>query len=356
MDLEAYESTEFICGTCMKGGICMGCMEVALEPDAILQGNGTHQPGSDSSKELSRHKSSRELLFRCLTCKRLAHYRCLPNPASLSTPPDAVVLAEHYQFTTNWLCASCFSYTYGIHKIIAWRPYPPDAIEVPLPADEPVNWKRLLPREYLIKWTDRSYKRVHWVPHMWLVSTHPGMLRNFLEGGSKVELLADAASGDDALDANSIAIPTFEIGEDDTGDLAKSEARTPALPSGPLPDAELRIPPAWKTVNRVLDALLWYPKRGDIAERRKQKAKGKKVIHLDGESDLSDLTEEEHGVNHKFEEEYAAIFEEGEQPAEDLTETLEEYEDRTGNSIQMEDINRVVWAFMKWEDLGYEEG
>jgi hypothetical protein len=50
------------------------------------------------------------------------------------------------------------------------------------------------------------------------------------------------------------------------------------------------------------------------------------------------------------------VFDEGEQPPEDLTETLEEYEERTAESMQMEAIDRVIWAFVKWDDLGYEEG
>jgi chromodomain-helicase-DNA-binding protein 4 len=400
MTLLASETTEFICAACMKGAACMGCKEVALEPDAIIQSktaagkessgtiaeqssgqnknqdiemtDGIFQPASDSSKELAVRKSLRELFFRCVTCKRLAHYRCLPHPPSFSGAIDLAVYAEHYQSTTNWLCADCFSYTYGLDKIIAWRPDPPNATEASRAPDEPVNWKYLLPREYLVKWADRSYRRVQWVPHMWLVSTHPQKLKKFLEEGPKIELLAEAVSRD-TMDVDRVSTPTFEIGEDepgdsgDSGDSTKVEAKTPARPSDPLPDAEFRIPSAWKTVNRVLDVLLWYPeKRKEQKARpkkqnknRRRSGKGKRSIVVDSDleesSELTDNDQDEE-MSSKMEEEHATIFEDGEQPPEDLTETLEEFEARTRKELRMQDIDHVVWAFMKWEDLGYEEG
>lgn len=35
--LDAYQTTEFICSGCMKGGVCMNCLDVVLEPEALPQ-------------------------------------------------------------------------------------------------------------------------------------------------------------------------------------------------------------------------------------------------------------------------------------------------------------------------------
>ena len=356
-------------------------MNVALETDATLQSkeslaNKALTPTSDTAvakqinqeedadmadvtnpavTESSHLKSGRELLYRCLTCKRLAHYRCLPPPSSDSN--DLGSVAEHYQSTTEWHCPDCFSYSYDLDKIIAWRPYPPEATEPSLSPNEPLYWKRLLPREYLVKWKDRSYRRVQWVPHMWLVSTHPILLKKFLENGPRIELLAETRDRED-LDGGPASI--FEITEDDGGDSStKAEAQILELSSGPLPDAERRIPSAWKTVSRVLDVLLWHPQKRRSQRKTSRKGKkngGRKRKHIvESEEEPSGDSDDEE-TREKLDADYAGVFEDGEQPPEDLTETLEEYEDRTGESMQTQDIDRVIWVFVKWDDLGYEEG
>jgi len=378
MTLGAYETTEFICGACMKGGICMGCLELALEPDASPQSKDAREKTTPSDthatemnplpytkdgdvemtdgdsalehnhpEEIPVHVPSRELLYRCFSCKRLAHYRCLPCPSTLSPPVDSVILADWYQSTTDWSCADCSSFVYALDKIIAWRPYPPNSTEPPRQEGEPPNYKSRLPREYLVKWADRSYRRTQWVPHMWLVSTHPAKLRNFLAKGSTVDLLAEPAIGE-AKDTESEL--TFEVAEDESVDSQiKTEARASVLPSDPIPDAELKIPLAWKTIDRVLDILLWYPRkrRAKAASKRgKENAKRKMTIESDGE--LSELTGED--------EERAAIFNDGEEPASDVTETVDEFQRRTGRDITIDDISQIVWVFIKWDDLGYDEG
>jgi chromodomain-helicase-DNA-binding protein 4 len=380
--LGSYETTEFICNACMKGGICMSCMEVALQPDPSMLSKDAPKPpviqqhapdvqstsisksvgmdttdGREKTSTDAAEKLSRERLYRCFSCKRLAHYRCLPHPPSMPDRVDLPTIAEWYQSTAKWFCPDCSSYTYGLDKIIAWRPYPPNAVEPARPADEPPNYKSLLPREYLVKWADRSFRRTQWVPHMWLVSTQPAKLRNFSTGGSKVGLLAEPAVMDEAKDVEGQATLNFDGEDDDSSDsVAKADATTPVLPSDPIPDAELRIPLPWKTVDRVLDILLWCPKKrrapiSNKKNRRPQKKKGKprKTIQSDEEStddDMDDQTKEER----------AAAFANGEQPPEDVTETLGEFETRTGARLDIGQIHRVVWAFIKWSDLGYEEG
>src|SRR5579872_5844968 len=77
VEFNSQETTEFICSACSKGGSCIGCGEVALEPDPRLGSQGNENGGDVTMKEAQRRQEfdiSKELLFRCITCKRLSHY------------------------------------------------------------------------------------------------------------------------------------------------------------------------------------------------------------------------------------------------------------------------------------------
>jgi chromodomain-helicase-DNA-binding protein 4 len=381
----------------MGGGICMGCKEVALEVDASIlkkrkipatipepshapdvsnSGNGdvvmTDEQQPSSTILLDEKTVDKEpldqLLFRCITCKRVAHYAHLPIPPGSEDHidlGDAIALAAHY--TKEWECADCVSFTYHVDKILAWRPYPSQAVEPPCGPHEIPNIKSQLPREYLVKWIDRSYRRTQWVPHMWLATKSPTMLRTFLINGPKVELLAEAVTdakqpaGNDAFGTSDVNLPpAFEIdAEDSRASSVKPDAKSLEFLTRPSPDAERKIPLAWKTADRVLDILLWSPdKRNELlkkkSEHNKSKGKGKdngrgrRVVQSDDESDeINDP---------RIEAEYAASFNDGEQPSEDLTESVEEFEARKGRKLEVGDADRVIWAFIKWDDLGYDEG
>ena len=54
-------------------------------------------------------------------------------------------------------------------------------------------------------------------------------------------------------------------------------------------------------------------------------------------------------------EEYEKAMDLGEEPSSEVTETVEEFEKRTGQELGEEHIGRVIWAFIKWDDLLYEE-
>ncbi|KAI6047780.1 P-loop containing nucleoside triphosphate hydrolase protein [Pisolithus marmoratus] len=200
------QTTEFVCGACMKGGMCMGCgiwlfstIGPSLSPLKVIDPNDSnHAPASDALK------LPRELLFRCISCKRLSHYQHLPDPDNGELSLSDAERAQYYQSNNDWQCVDCASFV-----------YPPKS------ANYTPNIKTPLPREYLVKWVGRSYRRVQWVPHMWL-------LRNFLASGPKVELLEDPTDKS----------TTFEPGR---------RAKPDYLAPQPLKDAELRIPPVWTT-------------------------------------------------------------------------------------------------------------
>lgn len=331
-------------GSCAKGGICAGCMEqirpseLKIELDISKMSEASLSNNQDNTLMAAQPSPSSdadaEFMFRCLTCKRLSHYHHLPKPASLSSGGDIADVARYYQ--EQWLCGDCASFVYALDKILAWRAYPPDAIEPPLPDGQVVNYKNRLPREYLVKWTGRSYRRTTWVPHMWLASVHPSKLRNFLLNGPKVELLHGVSHNEHMDDEPS------GLFAGDSRDA--SETRTLVLPNIAIPDAETRIPPNWKTVDRILDVIVWSPRN----KRKTQKnSKGKRKAQRVPSED------EESGAE-EFSAEYEAVFDTGELPEEDLTQTLDDWE--RNNTFGVEQANLVVWAFIKWQDLGYEEG
>lgn len=345
----------------------MGCKEVALKPDEFAHhatttapqdqdtqsaphsAHGTNgtvpspslAPAPEQKEDDDDDDSPHELLFRCFTCKRLSHYAHLPVPDDFD--PDDVSpadLARYYQHQTGWKCGDCISYVYIVEHILAWRPYSENAVEPPRPADEPVNYKAMLPREYLVKWVDRSYRRVEWVPHGWLLAVTQTKLKNFLQAGSKIPLLPDPASepeqNGDAGPAN------FEIGGED------GENATPALKDGghtsPLfanPDAERKIPPLWKTVDRVLDIRLWRP-------RKPTKGRGKKARVESDEEDSEDDPEMARARE--------LAYQRGEEPPSDTMVTVEEFEKLTKERLSEKHADKVAWAFLKWDDLGYDDG
>lgn len=378
--LTVTQTTEFICGSCIKGGLCIGCMEVALQPDTssdrtkdvavvkldtdLEMGDSTQDTEDKSHSEPPEEISDTgELLFRCFTCKRLAHYEHLPVPLEYKNNDsvDAVMLAEYYQTTSEWLCRDCSSYTWGLDKILAWRPYPSNVIE-PLHVDGKPHYKTPLPREYLVKWLDRSYHRTEWVPHMWLVSTNAAKLKNFLDVGPKVELLAEPLP-EDAMEVDGVAekgseesqadkgvvMVPFEIGAE--ADPSDSGDNSLAIPLGAAPDAERRIPLAWKTVDRVLDILLWRSEGHNQKKMKKGKAKAKTKKRI-----LESEEEDDETSDIELEADILAACVVGEQPSDDLTETIRDWEARTGQQLRAQHIKYVVWAFIKWDDLAYDEG
>ncbi|KAJ7139950.1 hypothetical protein C8R44DRAFT_765859 [Mycena epipterygia] len=351
--LDVQQTTDFVCGACTKGGVCMGCMETALEPDATISpktsaevahsGNGDIEMGdATKTSSLLKYDADTALLFRCLLCKRLAHYEHMPPPSDFPSEPDIADIALHYQ--GSWLCADCSSFTDALDKILAWRPYPANAVEPSRPDDEPLNYKTPLPREYLVKWIDRSYRRTQWVPHMWLVSTNYAKLKNFLADGPKVELL-DEPADETTVDAES-SVPFQVVVESRDSSVKPGSVPKPAArPQDANPDAERKIPPAWKTVDRVLELVLWRPRRNKA--KRHKKAKGKSKRRIDSGDDSSS--------DEEAEAERAAALDRGEQPSSLFTESLEEWETRTKQAFSIDHVDKVAWIFVKWDDLTYDE-
>lgn len=342
----------------------MACKETAIKPDEHAQ--HAHSPTTDGpssalpglpTASISPRDSARptqpgaqtadggspkELLFRCFTCKRLAHYAHMPVPDGLD--PDETTpakLASYYQHSTGWRCADCVSYVYTVEHILAWRPFPENAVEPPRKPGEPPNYKSILPREYLIKWVDRSYRRVQWVPHGWLLAVAGTKLKNFILGGTKVHLLLEPIPEQASVPAEDTSAD-FEIGRDDSEGLGGKSAEE-ASPLIAYPDAEKRIPPAWRTVDRLLDIRLWRPKKPAKGKTRKSK-----TVTSDEEEDVD---EDPLAATQR-----AAAHDEGEEPSGGYMVTLEEFEALTREKLSEKHAAQLAWAFIKWDDLGYDDG
>ncbi|KAF8497997.1 hypothetical protein JB92DRAFT_2985471 [Gautieria morchelliformis] len=421
--LEAYDTTEFICGACMKDGICMYCHQVAVTAEPPPQkkpgdeqkeqeqkklstqgtphvsakevpvtdmqsrttpptivvdleqgsaGSSSSSPFIDPTPHESRSNSilhsgdALELLFRCKTCKRLAHYAHLPQPepGPNLTPAE---LAQYYQTENDWECSDCISYVHTLDKILAWRPYPADAVEPNVQSGYIPNPKMRLPREYLVKWIGKGYRRLQWVPHMWLAASYSTKLKNFLASGPKIQLLDKPEEVNGGQAQGSLTTTKPEKESDPSFLIAMDISRDPSAqpaseeeegPPPALPDAERRIPLAWCTIDRLLDIRLWDPaapgrthREKKVKTRQSRRAARRKRLESDDEDD----TEMDDEDDPRAEAELAAARELGEEPSQEYLETVDHWEQRTGDSFGIEHTELVVWGFIKWADLAYEE-
>ncbi|GAA5979555.1 hypothetical protein JCM10908_002967 [Rhodotorula pacifica] len=204
------------------------------------------------------------LMFRCSSCKRTAHFGCLEHDE-----PDWT-FEDHCKSYHDWsICHDCYAFSIPLDVILAWAetdPLPPPSAEDIEPDDEIVEkvthetrvdekTKKVVvipsakdpqaAAKYLVKWQDVGYRHLDWVPHAFLAAKYPAKLANFLARGSTVTF--DAPKDDDPEDAEPDAGRTEDVGE------------------APLPDpnAEERVPRAWKTVDRILSVAYKHPKKAD---------------------------------------------------------------------------------------------
>jgi chromodomain-helicase-DNA-binding protein 4 len=346
--LSPYDTTEVVCPHCAKTGICMVCHEVASVSPVetgpqipqesevpTIDGQGKEQDPENEQQLVTKTKDKRQLLFRCRTCKRLAHYDHLENP--FIEESTIVEIARAYQEEKGWLCNDCFSFPSTIDKIIAWRPYPPDAKEAN--PDEPY-YRDTLPREYLVKWAGRSYRRTSWVPHLWLLAKAQPKLKNFLDGkGPKVQL-------------EYTRIIRSKEGEEGVRHRAYVEDDGDPRPPVALPNAEDCIPEAWLRVDRVLDVRLWTSRKKKLPPANKGRG-GRRVISSDDDgSGEGEITESDLVAQKQRETAYRL----GDEPSEEYLETVDEWVARTNQKFKAESIDQVIWCFFKWEDQDYTEG
>jgi chromodomain-helicase-DNA-binding protein 4 len=342
------ESTGYICNYCSQKEFCLACQRELESPlfDEDVHQDKTTQTDAVEGNAITTLLISEQLIFRCVECKGAAHYAHLPSPFKKENGDDPFLIddiALHYQNEYQWRCDVCSDHDSTVDKIIAWRPYPPNAPLLTATEVEERSLKEPWPREYLVKWSNKSYRRTSWVPHLWLISTTYLKLRHFILHGPKVRLehLRSVAEGDsprrNATQEEKIA--RRKAFEDEDG---------PPLPN---PRAEECIPDPWKRIEQVLDVRFLAPYK-----LNKRKGKGKRVV------ESSDEHEEDEEAEEKISKALDALCERSRVSGvlfldKNALETPAERRQRKGGvQIEDEDIDDVVWCLTKWGELEYQEG
>ena len=168
----------------------------------------------------------KDVMFRCQTCGRPAHYRCIPSRQ-----------ATNWQVRDDWSCGDCTSFSKPIDALLAWRrldfedkaapPTPAEAAAAKAPPGSPSR-RRITEKlpdykdateeaEYLVKFKEESFRKVVWVSHAWLIAKWPQRLRNFVQKGPSIEIRTENRDhdeeDDDALEKFSLASNPYAIND-----------------------------------------------------------------------------------------------------------------------------------------------
>ncbi|OCF38336.1 hypothetical protein I317_07902 [Kwoniella heveanensis CBS 569] len=384
------ESFEYTCARCTLNPRCFVCHEGGgMSTEEEKKENGTSEGGADEDTK-GDHKmdidkkdeEEKPPMFRCLRCKQCVHYEHLEVPRSLGDTPPLKEVANHYQIRSDegeaWFCHQCRGWIWTVDIIIAWRPAPAEAVEPALDEDEKANWKDALPREYLVKWTNRGFRHVTWVPHAWLQITSAAKLRNFLEKGPSLDLVTDetlAARGDE-MEQPTIANVTAEedrsamkrnLSRDDDG---KKEEPWTGIGPGPEKDAEASLPIEWSTVDRVLDIMLLLPSTTKVKAKPVQR-RGQRIMSVSLSAagstrgspapDAQDQgdSKEAKALNPAEVMREKLGLKDGAQPPKDIMVDIDSWEEHTGRELDESDVDEIselaMWCFVKWDDLQYDQ-
>lgn len=159
------------CATCKEAGPMSEPLRRSYTPQEeqrLREQNGGIDPVT--YVEASRVNNLDNVLVRCTGCKRGFHHGHL-----LSSPEEdrSDIRVE------SWQCHDCCdapAENPPIEVIVAWRPKIPAVQDVP----RLVEMIPEIKKEYLVKWTKKSYFRVTWMPGDWVwCIAHPAMFKSF---------------------------------------------------------------------------------------------------------------------------------------------------------------------------------
>ncbi|CAK9780669.1 hypothetical protein CC85DRAFT_293493 [Cutaneotrichosporon oleaginosum] len=379
--LPVDDVASFLCSRCEAFPVCFVCKErkvhgslenthgAADDPIDVDEDGDSQARSSSRFPRKPRHTSASQteaesasnliksdpapLLFRCKRCKQACHYEHLRSPFPVGQRYSLPRLADAYQHPApdggaDWECHVCRDLPWFVDRIIAWRPFPADAIEPDLEPEELPNYRDRLPREYLVKWTARGFRHSTWVPHGWLVAVAPQKLRNFIEKGPQLDLVTDdtlAAKGDETI-APTITAVMEELNATARHHREKDvlEAKWEGHGPPPDPDAQANLPLPWCTVDRVLDVWLAPPKNVRKFKTKGKKEKRKRVISSG--SDEDELDDD-------------VVLRDGIQPPTSAGVWIDDWEELTGRMLTRDDLDEiaplVTWSFVKWRDLQYDQ-
>jgi hypothetical protein len=110
------------------------------------------------------------------------------------------------------------------------------------------------------------------------------------------------------------------------------------------PSAEMRIPESWKRVDRILEVLFWRRVQPSKKTKAKSRSASKRAVLSDGDASEPEDTADAEARQGLID---------GVKPDDHLTETYQTRARR--GKITLQDSNDVVWAYMKWQELPYDE-
>ena len=165
--------------------------------------------------------------------------------------------------------------------------------------------------------------------HSYIVQTGAPKLRHFLEHGSRLQIKTEtdlANNGDELMDEEEVALQV----DDEAKQLDDQDANEGRPQS--RPDAYAELPKSWSTPDRILD--VWF-----LTNLTTIKPKQNRVESPEPEPE---------GVHYDFSK-----------PDNSQLVHIDEWERRNRLHLKPEDaetyISRIGWAYVKWQDLQYED-
>lgn len=158
-----------ICQDCKIPGVACAAFSQRKTPkqeEKLRAENGGADPVTEISESLLNNPDN--VLFRCIQCHLATHFEHLPSPQENPRPQsgeDTVRDIRIDEYTDDFLCNHCTDVAgEQVKGLVAWRPVDIDAYNPQHTLDE------LAPeeKEYLIRWTDRSYFQCSWMPGAWV--------------------------------------------------------------------------------------------------------------------------------------------------------------------------------------------
>ncbi|KAM7217846.1 chromodomain-helicase [Rhypophila decipiens] len=190
-------------GCRMKGPSCaaFSVKKTPKQEEKLRQENGGVDPVVEVDPKLINNENN--VLFRCVRCRRAAHYEHLPHPNNSRDPAlnDPLSLRRHRleEYQVNWWCKDCMdTEEEKVDKLVAWRPIDRTNYIKGQGIEEYAEDEI----EYLIKWQDKSYNHCVWMPGAWVHGVCAAAMRkSFIKRtyGEEADLDAVDDGGNDSL-------------------------------------------------------------------------------------------------------------------------------------------------------------
>lgn len=172
-----------VCTGCHKiGDSCsaFSAKKTSKQEQKLREENDGDDPITKVAEDLINNADS--LLFRCVGCKRAWHFDHLPPKDDEDDDMDEdedetnLRLERYKQYASEWQCNDCSAGHPKVQGFAAWRAIDREAYESS-EAEDKADTLREDEKEYLVKWTDRSYTKCTWMPGAWVWGVTMSVMR-----------------------------------------------------------------------------------------------------------------------------------------------------------------------------------